>query len=98
MKNMESYLDRVKDIFDSAYSNGYSDGHAYAKEKFGKSKGIAHVKQATPEEIKKYGIELHGWCDCGKPIEGRWVGMANFCPWCGKIIEWEKPENKESAE
>lgn len=90
MKNMESYLKRAGDVFGCAYSDGYSDGYAKAKEDYGQSKGIAHVKRATPEEIKQWGIELSGWCDCGKAIEGRWVGMANFCPWCGKIIEWEK--------
>lgn len=34
--------------------------------------------------------ELWGWCDCGKAIEGRWIGLANFCPWCGRVMEWKK--------
>ena len=93
MKDMENYLSRIKDILRWVRSDGYSDGFNKAKEEFGKSKGIAHVHRGTPEEIESHGIELWGWCDCGKPIEGRWVGMANFCPWCGKIIEWENPKD-----
>ena len=70
-------------------SEGYADGRKNAKEEYGNSKGIAHVHKATKEQIEKHGLELSGWCDCGKPIEGRWAGWINFCPWCGKIIEWE---------
>lgn len=95
MKNMENYLTHAHRLFDSIYSDGYTDGHNSAKEKYGQhERGTAHVKRATPEEIEKHGIELHGWCDCGRPIEGRWVGMANFCPWCGRVIEWEKEKTR----
>ena len=24
---------------------------------------------------------------CNNPIEGRWIGMANFCPWCGAKMD-----------
>lgn len=44
------------------------------------------------EQVESWGMELWGWCDCGKAIEGRWVGLANFCPWCGRVIEWERDE------
>lgn len=95
MKNMESYLSRAEEIFNSAYSNGYSDGFKKAKEEYGQhSRGTAHVRMATPEQVERWGVELHGWCNCDKPIEGRWVGLANFCPWCGRVIEWEKPESE----
>lgn len=50
---------------------------------------ITHVERSTPQERKKYGSDIHGWCDCGKPIEGR-VRMAKFCPWCGKVMVWNK--------
>lgn len=59
------------------------------------AKGIAHVHKATKEQIEKHGLELSGWCDCGKPIEGRWAGWINFCPWCGKIIEWEDSKHEK---
>lgn len=83
----------AKKTLEDAYLKGYSDGIDQAKKKYGDFKGIAHMKRATKEEIEQWGIELVGWCDCGKAIEGRWVGMANFCPWCGKIMDWEKPKN-----
>lgn len=88
---------QASDLLDRAYSEGYSDGKKNAKEEYGNSKGIAHVHRATEEQIERYGTELHGWCDCGKPIEGRWVGGINFCPWCGKIIEWEEKEDSLSC-
>lgn len=25
--------------------------------------------------------------------EELWVGMANYCPWCGRVIEWNKKED-----
>jgi hypothetical protein len=89
MKNIEQYTKRTEEIFNSVYSNGYKDGYADAKAEYSNSKGVAHCQRATKEEIQENGIELQGWCDCGKPIEGRWIGMANFCPWCGKIMEWD---------
>lgn len=95
MENIERYLSRAEEIFQSAYSDGYTDGYNKAKEKYGKSKGIAHCHRAKPEEIDQHGIDLWGWCDCGKPIIGRWAGLANFCPWCGKVIEWEKDEQMD---
>lgn len=73
MKLSENYLEQTERIFQSIYSNGYTDGYNFAKE--------------------EYGIDLHGWCSCGKPIEGRWVGMANFCPWCGRKIDWNNTTN-----
>lgn len=90
MENMEGYLRRAEQVFQSAYSDGYAEGYNSAKEKFGQEKGITHCHRATPEEVDRHGIDLWGWCECGKAIEGRWVGLANFCPWCGKIMEWEK--------
>lgn len=85
----QNLLDQMSKLLDRAYSEGYADGRKNAKEEYGNSKGIAHVHKATKEQIEKHGLELSGWCDCGKPIEGRWAGWINFCPWCGKIIEWE---------
>lgn len=91
MENLYDYLKQTKEMLDDVYSKGYSIGFEKAKEKYGKySRGTAHVKRATNEETEMHGIELFGWCDCGKPIEGRWVGMANFCPWCGRVMEWNK--------
>lgn len=91
MKNCDAYLKQTERILDNVYSKGYSDGFEKAKEKYGQhSRGTAHIKRATNEEVKRHGIELFGWCDCGKPIEGRWVHMANFCPWCGKVMERDK--------
>lgn len=53
---------------------------------------------ATEEQIKKHGFELAGWCvECEKPIEGRWIGMANFCPWCGRVIKWIDDPKKEDC-
>ena len=90
---MESYLKRVEEIFSCAYSNGYADGYKEAKEQFGQhSRGTAHIELATPEQVKRWGKELFGWCDCGRAIEGRWVGLANFCPWCGRVMEWKRWE------
>ena len=51
------------------------------------------LQQPAEGGIKLYGIELAGWCaECKKPIEGRWIGMANFCPWCGRVIKWIQKE------
>lgn len=72
------------------HNAGYEEGCAAAKKHYGQAgNGIAHCRRATDEERKTHGKELWGWCNCGKPIVGRWAGLANFCPWCGKVIEWE---------
>lgn len=86
----------AKELYKSAYSEGYVDGEKAAKESYGQSKGIAHCHKATLDEMDEWGLELWGWCDCGKPILGLWVGHANFCPWCGKIIEWERGDENGS--
>ena len=84
MKNIEYYDRMAKDLYNKAYSDGYSDGVNRGKEQYGQhSRGTAHCTRATKEQIESWGRELWGWCDCGKAIEGRWVGLANFCPWCG---------------
>lgn len=89
----ENRLKRIFDeIFECSYDLGWKHGEKHAKLDYGESKGVAHVTKATKKDIKECGTELFGWCDCGKPIEGRWVGMANFCPWCGKIIEWQNTD------
>lgn len=88
----EKYTDRVLEILNWAYNDGYRDGKAQATADYGKAQGIAHCYGATPEEIETYGMELWGWCQCGRPIIGRWAGFINFCPWCGKIIEWQRDE------
>lgn len=94
-ESLDGYLYRVSDIFESAYNDGYAEGFAKAKEEYGQTRGIAHCYKARQEETEKYGIELWGWCECKKPIIGRWAGLANFCPWCGKVIEWKDPEKNE---
>lgn len=91
MKNIEYYDRMAKDLYNKAYSDGYGDGLKYGKEKYGQhSRGTAHCTRATREQIESWGKELWGWCDCGKAIEGRWIGLANFCPWCGRVMEWKK--------
>ena len=91
-----AYSKQIKDVLTSAHNHGYAEGFDRAKREYGESRGIAHCHRATQEEVEMHGVELWGWCDCGKPIEGRWVGMANFCPWCGKVMEWgEKHENRD---
>lgn len=91
----QNLLDQASKLLDRAYSEGYAEGRKNAKEEYGNSKGIAHVHKATKEQIEKHGLDLSGWCDCGKPIEGRWAGWINFCPWCGKIIEWEDSKHEK---
>lgn len=93
MKNIEYYEKMGRDLYNKAYSDGYKDGISKGKEKYGQhSRGTAHCRVATQEEIEQWGKELWGWCDCGKSIEGRWVGLANFCPWCGRVMDWEKED------
>ena len=99
MKKFDGYLSQIVDILNGAYSQGYEAGYGKAKSLFGEhSRGIAHFERATEEQIKKYGFELAGWCvECEKPIEGRWIGMANFCPWCGRVIKWIDDPKKEDC-
>lgn len=88
MKNQEYYKRASKQLFDSIYSDGYEDGFKKAREQFGQhSRGVAKIKRASKEDVERWGIELFGWCECGNAIEGRWVGMANFCPWCGRVMD-----------
>ena len=98
MKKFDGYLSQITAILDGAYSQGYTDGYGRAKTLFGEhDRGIAHVERATAEQIKIHGIELAGWCaECERPIEGRWIGMANFCPWCGRVIKWIDASEKEN--
>lgn len=79
---------QISSLVNKMYSIGYMDGRNSIKQDCDNSNGIAHVHKATDDEIERFGNELHGWCDCGSPIEGRWVGYIKFCPWCGKIIQW----------
>ncbi len=95
MKNTEYYDRMAKELYDRAYSDGYGDGLSKGKQEYGQQRGIAHCHKAKPEEIDEHGIDLWGWCDCGKPIIGRWAGLANFCPWCGRVIEWNDKEGNE---
>lgn len=92
MEDMEKYFHMAESAFRSAYNDGFKSGYNTAKEKYGNSRGITHCHKATPEEIEQHGIELWGWRECGKPIIGRWAGFANFCPWCGKVIEWTQEQ------
>ena len=73
-KNIEYYDRMAKDLYNKAYSDGYSDGVNRGKE--------------------QYGQHSRGTAHCTRAtkeaIEGRWVGLANFCPWCGRVMEWEK--------
>lgn len=80
---------------DRAYELGYEKGYQKAINECGNSKdGIANLVKATADEVQKYGTELIGWCSkCNKPIEGRWIGVSNFCPWCGRPWLWK--EDKE---
>lgn len=94
MKNIEYYDRMAKELYDRAYSDGYGDGLSKGKQEYGQQRGIAHCHKAKNEEIEKHGIDLWGWCDCGKPIIGRWAGLANFCPWCGRVMEWEGKDNE----
>ena len=95
MKKFDGYLSQITSILDGAYSQGYEEGFKKAKALFGEhDRGIAHVERATAEQIKLHGIELAGWCtECERPIEGRWIGLANFCPWCGRVIKWIQKED-----
>lgn len=103
-KYKANLAEQISDLLECAYSEGYSAGFEQAKKDYGVDKtGVAHWERATKEQIESWGPELVGWCDCGKPIEGRWVGHANFCPWCGKTIVWgneteNSPCSKEQGE
>ena len=94
MEIRDSVKDHVKWALERMYHDGWEEGYVSAKEDYNKQRGIAHCRKATDEEIEMHGIELWGWCDCGRPIIGRWAGLAKFCPWCGKAIEWDKEDKK----
>ena len=86
--------DSLYKAFEIAFKDGYSQGVYDGAYKTEKSKGIVHIRRATKEEKVKFGEDLVGWCDyCKKPIEGQWAGSTSFCPWCGKIIDWESPKD-----
>lgn len=93
---MEEIMERAKDQNEywlkRAHELGYEKGKAEAiKEICNSGKGTANLINATTEQREKHGNELIGWCsECEKPIEGRWVGFANFCPWCGRPWLWLK--------
>lgn len=82
----------TKHWIDRAYNLGYVKGKEDALIELGNSgKGTANLVSATEDQKEKHGRELIGWCsECQKPIEGRWVGFANFCPWCGRPWLWLK--------
>lgn len=84
-REVEHWLRRAHDL-------GYVKGKKETIEELGNSgKGTANLIKAKEEHRKKHGFELIGWCsECGKAIEGRWVGLANFCPWCGRPWLWIK--------
>ena len=98
MKKFDGYLSQIVAILDGAYSQGYDAGFEKAKAVFGEhDRGIARFQRATEEEIKIHVFDLAGWCvECERPIEGRWIGMANFCPWCGRVIKWVDDSEKEA--
>ena len=99
-KIKKNYLNEIGRLIDGAYSHGWADGYDIAKEEYANAnKGIAKCKRATPEDRERWGLELYGWCtECNKAIEGRWVGLGNFCPWCGRAMEWHDKEEKEDEQ
>ena len=81
-------------IIDYAFKDGYSQGVYDGAHKSENSKGIVHIRKATKDERIKFGENLVGWCNyCKNSIEGQWAGSTNFCPWCGKIIDWQNPKD-----
>lgn len=57
------------------------------------AEGEAIVEPSTKEEREEYGNDLVGWCSrCSKPFNGRWAGLVNFCPWCGRPVRWGEEE------
>lgn len=60
-------------------------------------RGEAIVEPSTKEEWEEYGNDLVGWCSrCSKPFNGRWAGLVNFCPWCGRPVRWGEEEGKNT--
>lgn len=96
----KNLLESCGNAIDNAYSDGWSDGYAKARQDYADAgKGIAKCERATPEEVRKWGSALFGFCtECHKAIEGRWVGLGNFCPWCGRAMEWHDKEEKEDEQ
>lgn len=94
--NDNYYKKQIEQILYYARQDGYTDGHEAAKQKYGAhQRGIAKCTMATPEEVERWGTDLAGWCtECNKPINGSWSGIINFCPWCGRVIEWERKESE----
>lgn len=87
-----AYQERLIDeLLENVRKEGYEQGYADATKKYAEAnKGTTVITPATPEEIKEHGSDLTGWCKCGRPINGRWSGLINFCPWCGRIVTWNK--------
>lgn len=84
---------RAKDAARTAYSAGWSAGFESAKEDYGKIRGRVTIRRASEEDRKKWDDDtLAGWCECHKPISSTWAGFVNFCPWCGRIIDWKNSE------
>ena len=96
-ESIKKHTEQMAKHIEYVYSDGYSAGYSYAKEEFGShERVIAKCKRATMEQIEKFGTELYGWCtECEKALEGRWVSLINFCPWCGRVIEWNNRDSEE---
>lgn len=94
--NGEEYIkknaERISSDIRRVYEDGYWAGVKYAKEKYGaEGRGKAKRIPATKEQKEEYGTDLVGWCaECNKPINGRWSGMIDFCPWCGRVFDWSE--------
>lgn len=85
-RNADKIAENVRRI----YEEGHWEGVKTAKEKYGaEGRGKAKRIPATDEQKEEYGEDLVGWCsECNKPINGRWAGMIDFCPWCGRVFVW----------
>lgn len=88
------YETNIESMFDDIYRLGYKHGVDETKIDYATSnpKGDTKIIKASQEDIKKHGSQLWGWCEqCDKPIEGRWVGSINYCPFCGRTVtKWEE--------
>lgn len=61
MKNTDYYDRLAKDLYNTAYSDGYGDGLQKGKEEYGQhSKGTAHCTRATKEQIDSWGERTLG--------------------------------------